>query len=212
MARTKIAPSLTNKNPNLPIVQPIVSKSAILSISVNPLTPIPIASKIKKKCPSQSKRTKLLINHYKNFIDNFHRDDFKGFIPFARLIRSILSELFPNTRYRIQTRALLALKVGMIDFALKIFQNLSIFATACNRITVKREDLRYLALVLKAWNSLDAPFFTKVVMPSRPLSTYQALGQVRRIVKESFGQQGDAGRATVFIEKEKVSSKEKKNN
>lgn len=209
MARTKMCSRLTTGQLQGNEQRPYATKALMKAMSAPRPKPLPSPTKIKKKKLGQSKRNALVLNQYKKLIHGYQPDDLRGFIPFTRNIRLIMGNLVPHIPYKIQLKALMALKIAAVDFLVKIFQSLALLATACQRVTVMKKDLLHLAFVLKAWNTPDSKYFDKLMMPNTRISSYPAIGEVRKIVKESYGK-GDPGRALVFIEKEKIKPKKKK--
>ena len=62
-------------------------------------------------------------------------------IPFQRLVREIVTSLFPNESYRFQSTALLALQEASEDYLLRMFTQVNDLAIHGKRVTIKPEDI-----------------------------------------------------------------------
>ena len=62
-------------------------------------------------------------------------------IPFQRLVREIVHNLYPNENLRFQSTALLALQEASEDFLVRMFTQVNDLAIHGKRITIKPSDL-----------------------------------------------------------------------
>ena len=62
-------------------------------------------------------------------------------IPFQRLVREIVTSLFPNESYRFQSTALLALQEASEDYLVRMFTQVNDLALHGKRVTIKPEDI-----------------------------------------------------------------------
>ena len=62
-------------------------------------------------------------------------------IPFQRLVREIVTSLFPNESYRFQSTALLALQEASEDYLVRMFTQVNDLAIHGKRVTIKSEDV-----------------------------------------------------------------------
>ena len=62
-------------------------------------------------------------------------------IPFQRLVREIVTTLFPNEPYRFQSTALLALQEASEDYLVRMFSQVNDLAIHGKRVTIKPEDI-----------------------------------------------------------------------
>ena len=62
-------------------------------------------------------------------------------IPFQRLVREIVHNLYPNENLRFQSTALLALQEASEDFLVRMFTQVNDLAIHGKRVTIKPSDL-----------------------------------------------------------------------
>ena len=62
-------------------------------------------------------------------------------IPFQRLVREVVTSLFPNENYRFQSTALLALQEAAEDYLVRMFTQVNDLAIHGKRVTIKPEDI-----------------------------------------------------------------------
>jgi len=62
-------------------------------------------------------------------------------IPFQRLVREVVTSLFPHENYRFQSTALLALQEASEDYLVRMFTQVNDLAIHGKRVTIKQEDI-----------------------------------------------------------------------
>ena len=62
-------------------------------------------------------------------------------LPFQRLVREVVTSMFPNDNYRFQSTALLALQEASEDYLVRMFTQVSDLAIHGWRVTIKPEDI-----------------------------------------------------------------------
>ena len=62
-------------------------------------------------------------------------------IPFQRLVREVVTKLYPSENYRFQSTALLALKEASEDYLVRMFSQVNDLAIHGKRVTIKPADI-----------------------------------------------------------------------
>ena len=62
-------------------------------------------------------------------------------IPFQRLVREVVTKIYPNENYRFQSTALLALQEASEDYLVRMFSQVNDLAIHGKRVTIKPEDI-----------------------------------------------------------------------
>ena len=62
-------------------------------------------------------------------------------IPFQRLVREVVTKMYPNENYRFQSTALLALQEASEDYLVRMFSQVNDLAIHGKRVTIKPEDI-----------------------------------------------------------------------
>ena len=62
-------------------------------------------------------------------------------IPFQRLVREVVTKIYPNENYRFQSTALLALQEASEDYLVRMFTQVNDLAIHGKRIPIKPSDL-----------------------------------------------------------------------
>ena len=62
-------------------------------------------------------------------------------IPFQRLVREVVTSIFPTENYRFQSTALLALQEASEDYLVRMFTQVNDLAIQGKRVTIKPEDI-----------------------------------------------------------------------
>ena len=62
-------------------------------------------------------------------------------IPFQRLVREVVTKIYPSENYRFQSTALLALQEASEDYLVRMFSQVNDLAIHGKRVTIKPSDL-----------------------------------------------------------------------
>ena len=107
-------------------------------------------SSMKAKCrtnPRSTKRNRLQRSHVNDETGKMEAEGERVFfsqMAFARLVREVTVDINPKTTFKFQKTAFEALQMGCEAFLAKLFENINLVATHCERSTIFQRDIKLL--------------------------------------------------------------------